>query len=99
MVIYISVQSLSRVQLFATLWTVAHQAPLFMEFSREKYWSGLPYPPPGDLPNPGIEPRSPILQADSLPSGKPKNTGEDSLSLFQGIFLTQESKQGLLHCR
>ena len=45
----------SHVQLFATLWTVAHQAPLSMGFSRQEYWSGLPYPPPGDLPNPGIE--------------------------------------------
>ncbi|MES7760928.1 hypothetical protein U6J64_12300, partial [Cutibacterium acnes] len=56
----------------------------------------------GDLPNPGIEPRSPTLQADSLPSeppGKPKNTGVGSLSLLQGIFLTQESNWGLLHCR
>ena len=46
------------VQLFATPWTVAHQAPLSMGFSRQEYWSGLPYPPPGDLPNPGIEPVS-----------------------------------------
>ena len=51
-------KSLSRVQLFATLWTVAHQAPLSMGFSRQGYWSGLPHPPPGDLPNPGIEPES-----------------------------------------
>ena len=48
----------SRVQLFATLWTAAHQAPLSMDFSRREYWSGLPCPPPGDLPNPGIEPAS-----------------------------------------
>jgi len=47
---------------------VAHQDPLSMEFSRQEYWSGLPCPPPGDLPNPGIKPRSPALQADSLPS-------------------------------
>ena len=52
--------SLSHVQLFATPWTVARQAPLSMEFSRQ-YWSGLPFPPPGDLPNPGIEPRSPAM--------------------------------------
>ena len=45
----------SRVQFFATPWTVAHQAPLFMGFSRQEYWSGLPCPPPGDLPDPGIE--------------------------------------------
>ena len=53
---------------------VAHQALLSMEFSRQEYWSGLPFPSPGDLPDPGIEPRSPALQADSLPSeplGKP----------------------------
>ena len=57
------------------LWTVAHQAPLSMRFSRQEYWSGLPFPPPGDLPDPGIEPRSPALQADSLtsePPGKPR---------------------------
>ena len=57
---------------------------------------------PGDLPNPGIEPRSPALQADSLPAepqGKPKNIGVGSLSLLQQIFPTQESNQGLLHCR
>ena len=60
------------------------------------------FPSPGDLPNPGIEPRSPTLQADSLqaePQGKPKNPGVGSLSLLQGIFPTQESNQGLLHCR
>ena len=60
--------SLSHVQLFERPWTVAYKAPLPMEFSRQEYWSGLPCPPPGDLPNPGIEPRSPVLQTDSLPS-------------------------------
>ena len=55
------VESLSRVRLFATLWTVAHQAPLSMAFSRPEYWSGLPFPSPGDLPDPGIEPRPPAL--------------------------------------
>ena len=57
-------QSLDRVRLFATPWTVAHQAPLFMGFSRQEYWSSLPFPSSGDLPNPGIEPtslRSPAL--------------------------------------
>ena len=66
--------SLSRVQLFATLWTVAHEAPLSMGFSRQEYWSELPFPSPGDLPNPGIKPESPALQVDALPSelpGKP----------------------------
>ena len=65
-----------------------------MEFSRTEYGSGKPVPSPGDLPNPGMENRSPALQADSLPAepqGKPKNTGVGSLSLLQGIFLTQES--------
>ena len=73
-----------------------------MEFSRAEYWSGLPFPSLGDLPNPGIEPRSPTLRADSLPAEpqqKPKITGVGSLSLLQGIFLTQELNQGLLHCR
>ena len=66
--------SLSRVRLFATLWTIAHQAPQSMGFSRQEYWSGLPFPSPGDLPDPGIERRSPALQADTLtskPPGKP----------------------------
>ena len=69
-------KSLSRVRLFATLWTVAYQAPPSMGFSRQEYWSGLPFPSPGDLPNPGIEPRSPALEADALtsePPGKPIN--------------------------
>src|SRR5574341_460593 len=60
---------------FVTLWTVACQAPLSMGFPRQEYWNGLPFPSPGDLPDPGIEPRSPALQADSLlteTSGKPK---------------------------
>ena len=57
----VKVKSLSRVRLFATPWTVAYQAPLFMGFSRQEHWSGLPFPSPGDLPNPGIEPRSPTL--------------------------------------
>ena len=69
------VKSLSRVRLFATPWTVAYQAPLSMEFSRQEYWSGLPFPSSGDLPDPGIEPRSPVLRADALtsePPGKPE---------------------------
>ena len=61
-------ESLRRVWLFVTLWTVTHQAPLSMGFSRQKYWSGLPFPSPRYLPDPGIEPRSPALQADSLSS-------------------------------
>ena len=62
------VKSLSRVRLFATPWTVAHQAPPPMGFSRQEYWRGLPFPSPGDLPNPGIESRSPALRADALTS-------------------------------
>ena len=57
-----------NVQLCATLWTAACQAPLSMGFSRQEYWSGLPFPSPGDLPNPGIKPGSPALQADSSPT-------------------------------
>ena len=73
-----------------------------MEFSKPEYWSGSPFPSPKDLPNPGIEPRSPTVQVDSLPAepqGKPKNTGVGSLSLLQQIFLTKELNWGLLHCR
>ena len=74
-------KSLSRVQLFGTLWTVAHQAPPSMEFFRQEYCSGLPFPSPGDLPDPGIKPGSPALQADALPSeppGKPNKKAADS---------------------
>ena len=73
-----------------------------MDFFRPEYWCGYPFPSPGDLLNPGIEPGSPALQADSLPAepqGKPKDTGVGSLSLLQGIFLPQVWNQGLLHCR
>ena len=73
-----------------------------MEFSQPDSWSGQPFPSPGDLPNPGIKPRSPAWQVNSLPSepqGKPKNSGVGSLSLLQGIFPNQESNRGLLHCR
>ena len=71
---FYEVKSLSRVRLFVTPWTAACQAPLSMGFSRQEYWSGLPFPSPGDLPDPGIEPRSPALEADALtsePPGKP----------------------------
>ena len=92
----------SCVWLFATLWTVVRQAPLSMGSSRQEYWSGLPCPPPGNLPNPGIEPRSSTMQVDSLlsePARETKNTGVGSPSLLQGNFPTQELKRGLLHCR
>ena len=81
---------------------VACQDPLSIVFPRQGYCSGLPFPSPGDLPSPGIEPRFLTWQAYSLPAetqGKPQNTGVGSLSLLQGIFLIQESNHGLLHCR
>ena len=87
---------------FAAPWTVAHQAPLSMGFSRQEYWSALPFSSLGDLPNPGIKLRFATLQEDSLPAEPPgysKNIGVGSLSLLQRIFLTQESNRGLLHCR
>ena len=68
---------LSCVRLFATPWTVAHKAPLSIGFSRQEYWSGLPFSPPGDLPDPGTEAKSPALHANSLlaePPGKTKST-------------------------
>ena len=68
----VKVKSLSRVQLSATPWTVAYQAPPSMGFFGQEYWSGLPFPSPEDLPNPGIEPGSLALHADSLPS-EPNN--------------------------
>ena len=86
---------LSHVRLFATPWTVVYKAALSMEFSRQEYWSGLSFPSPGDLPDPGIEPRSPILQADNVSSEPPgkqtfiasspfffRDLGLSSLSLF-----------------
>ena len=67
----VKVKSRSRVQPFVTPWTVAHQAPPSMGFSRQEYWSEVPFPSPGDLPDPGIEPRSSALQADVLTSEPP----------------------------
>ena len=67
----VKVKSLSHVRLFAIPWTVVYRASLSMGFSRQEYWSGLPFPSPGDLPDPQIEPRSPALQADALPSEPP----------------------------
>ena len=72
-------KSLSCVRLFATPWTIAHQAPLSMEFSRQKYWSRLPFPSPGDLSNPGIELGASSLWADALPS-EPPGKSEASLN-------------------
>ena len=65
------IRTLSHVRLLVTPWTTAHQAPLSMKFSRQEYWSWLPFPSPGDCPDAGTEPGSPALQADSLPSEPP----------------------------
>ena len=78
-------KSLSCVQLFVTPWTVVYQAPLSMGFSRQGYWSGLPFPSPGDLPDPGVEPGYPVLQADALQSellGKPLYLQYNSINLI-----------------
>ena len=71
---------LSLVQLFVTPWTVAYQAPQSMEFSRQEYWSGLPFLSPRDLPNPGIEPGYPTLQADALPSEPPGKSKQSEVA-------------------
>ena len=82
---YVSV--LSHIQLFAALWTVAHQAPLGMGFSRQECWSGLPFPTPGDLPNPGIEPTSPILAGRFLPLAPP-GKADPEFCLCLGVEIT-----------
>ena len=95
-------QLLSCVRLYATHWTVARQVPLSMRFSRQEYWSGLPCTSPGDLPDLGIEPRSPALQADSLPSEPPGKQSRKSILCLSGfrIFLfftpTHPSTGGVL---
>ena len=84
-------KSLSRVRLFAAPWTVAYQAPPSVEFSRQEYWSGLPFPSPGDFSNPGIEPRSPALQADALPTeppGKPSGQVDTASNQKMAIFVS-----------
>ena len=82
---------------FATPWTVAHQAPLSVGFSRKEYWTGLPFPSPRDLPNPGIEPGSPVLQADSLPSELPEKPLEslikDDLQEVEGCKETKRDNE------
>ena len=86
--------SLSFVRLFVTLWTVAHQAPLLMGFPRQEYWSGLLFPSSGDLPDPGIEPGSPELQADS---SLPEPPGKSQKSMvFHNTALGGISKFALL---
>ena len=76
------VKSLSRVRLFVTPWTVAHLAPLSMGFSRQEYWNGFPFLPLGNLPDPGSEPVSPALQADSLPTEPPGKPNKLTLLLL-----------------
>ena len=78
-IIGISVQSLSRAQSFVTLRTVAHKTPQSLELFRQEYWSGLSFPSPGDLPDPGIEPKSPALQADFLPTEPPGNRNRNGV--------------------
>ena len=92
----VKVKSLSHVRLFAIPWTAAHQAPLSMGFSRQEYWSGLPFPSPGDLPHPGIKPRSPTLWTDALPSepsGKSKQKWKslNHVWLFETLWTIQSS--------
>ena len=105
------VKSLSSVWLFGTPWTVARQAPPSLGFSSQEYWSGLPFPSPGDPPNPGIESGSPTLQVDALPSepqtvrllhpwdSPGKSAGVGCHCLLQGILPTQGLNLGLPHCR
>ena len=86
----VKVKSLSHVRLFAAPWTVAYLAPPPMGFSRQEYWSGLPFPSPGDLPNPGIEPRSPAFQADALtpePPGKPRDEYKEMEGVISRVSL------------
>ena len=80
------VKSLSRVRFFATPWTVAYQASPSMGFSRQEYWSGLPFPSPGDFPDPGIKPGSLALEADALtsePPGKPKYSKSHTVLIIE----------------
>ena len=75
----VKVKLLSGVRLFAAPWTVAYQAPPSMGFSRQEYWNGLPFPSPGDLPDPGIKSRSPALEADALTSEPPEKILPDNI--------------------
>ena len=92
---YVCCAVLSRVWLFATPWTVARQAPLSLGFPRQEYWSGLPFPSPGDLPDPGIEPTSPALQTGSLPLSHQESPQLSSvLVTFSSSLLMQEGMTG-----
>ena len=84
------VKLLSRVQLLVTPWTAAHQAPPSIGFSRQEYWSGLPFLSPGDLPDPGIEPRFPALQANALPSEPPGL----EIAFFFFLFFLMKAQSG-----
>ena len=86
----VKVKLLSRVQLFEIPWTAAYQASPSMGFSRQEYWSGLPFPSPGDLPDPGIKPRSAALQADSLPFEPPGEPHKSFLFIFLLIAIRYE---------
>ena len=88
--LHCEVKSLSGVRLFATPWTVAYQASPSMGFSRQDYWSGLPFPSPGDLPNPGIEPGSPALEAGTLTSEPPGKWTKFIDVIFE--FMNNENK-------
>ena len=83
------VKSFSCVQLFVTPWTAAYQVPPSMELSRQKYWSGLPFPSPEDLSDRAIEPGSPALQADALPSEPPGKPDGTDRGASNGLFLTR----------
>ena len=77
-----------------TPWTIAYQGPLSMGFSRQGYWSGLPFPSPGDLPNPGIEPRSPTLQADALPLRREEKWSGQGMCPWEGTQRKRDYKSG-----
>ena len=95
------VQSLSHVRFFATLWTVARQAPLSMEFFRQEYWSGLPFPSPGDLPDPGIEQTSPALAGrffTTEPLGKPCVQYKHKFTICSMLMITVNIYLGFPRC-
>ena len=89
----VKVKSLSHVQLFATPWTVAYQAPPSMGFTRQECWSGLPFLSQGDLPDPGIKPRSPTLQADALPSEPPGKPEFKDLFIYLFFIITNRTRR------
>ena len=93
-IIGISVQSLSRAQSFVTLRTIAHKTPQSIELFRQEYWSGLSFPSPGDLPDPGIEPTSPALQADFLPTDP---SGNRNRNRVHNKWTALETSQNLPH--